>query len=60
MENSILEQLEFVTGHLSYNNVRYLFIRPEVIVSLHKQIEAELGPEKCAQIVSSAGNVGGA
>lgn len=59
MKNSILEQLEFETGHLIFKDVRYMFIRPEVIVTLHKGIEAEVGPEKCAEIMVSAGSVGG-
>ena len=60
MENSILERLEFETGRLMFKEVRYMFIRPEVIATLHKQLEAELGPEKCADIMMAAGNVCGA
>lgn len=60
MQNSILEQLEFETGRLIFKDVRYLFIRPEVIATLHQRIEAEVGPDKCAEIMMAAGNVGGA
>ncbi len=59
MENSILEQLTFETGHLNFKEVRYMFIRPEVIATMHKSMEAEIGPEKCAEIMMAAGNVGG-
>ena len=59
MENSIIEQLEFETGHLNYKGVRYMFIRPEVIATLHKLLEAEVGPEKCIEMLMAAGNVGG-
>lgn len=59
MENSILEQLIFEPGRLTFKEVRYLFIRPEVIATLHQAIAAEVGPEKCAEIMMAAGNVGG-
>ena len=60
MENSIIERLEFKTGYLLFKDVRYMFIRPEVIDTIHKRMEAELGPEKCAEIMMAAGDVGGA
>ena len=60
MDNSILQQLVFEPGRLTFKEVRYMFIRPEVIAALHKALEAELGPEKCADIMMAAGNVGGA
>nr|BAL57584.1 4-vinyl reductase 4VR [uncultured Chloroflexota bacterium] len=59
MKNSILEQLVFEPGRLVYKDVRYMFIRPEVIVTLQKALEAEVGPEKCGQMMMAAGNVGG-
>lgn len=59
MENAILNGLVFEPGRLLYEDVRYLFIRPEVIATLHKQIEAELGQEKCSEIMTTAGGVGG-
>ena len=59
MKNSILEQLTFETGHLNFKGVRYMLIRPEVIAALQKSLEAEVGPEKCAEMMMAAGNVGG-
>lgn len=60
MENTILNEIVFEPGQLLYKDVRYVLIRPEVLAGLQKQIEAELGLEKCAQILIAAGNVGGA
>lgn len=60
MENSILNELDFKPGYLLYKDVRYMLIRPEVIAILHQQLETELGPEKCVEIMMAAGNVGGA
>ncbi len=59
MKNSIIERMEFETGRLMFKDVRYMFIRPEVIATLHKRLEAELGPEKCTEIMMAAGDVGG-
>lgn len=60
MENSILTQLAFEPGRLTFKEVRYILIRPEVIAALHKGVAAEVGPEKCAEIMMAAGSVGGA
>lgn len=60
MQNSILEQLAFETGHLNYKGVRYMLIRPEVIATWHKALAAEVGPEKCAAMMMAAGMTGGA
>ncbi|MFQ5611905.1 MAG: hydantoinase B/oxoprolinase family protein [Anaerolineae bacterium] len=60
LENAILNELTFETGHLNYKGVRYMFIRPEVIATWQKGLEAEVGPEKCAEIMMAAGGVGGA
>ena len=60
MENSILNQLMFETGRLDFKGVRYMFIRPEVIATLQKSMEAEMGLEKCAEMMMAAGDVGGA
>ena len=46
MENSILEQLEFETGRLLFKDVRYMFIRPEVIATWQKALEVEVGSKK--------------
>lgn len=59
MQNSIIERLEFETGHLIFKDVRYMFIRPEVIISMQQAMEKELGPDKCVEIMMAAGNVGG-
>jgi predicted hydrocarbon binding protein len=59
MNNSIIERLEFETGRLIFKDVRYMLIRPDVLISLQKSIEAELGPEKCLKIMMAAGNLGG-
>lgn len=59
MDNSILNELMFEPGRLVFKEVRYLLIRPEVVASLHKALEAEVGPERCAAIMTAAGNVGG-
>jgi len=60
MENSIPNELEFEPGRLTYKDVRYMFIRPEVIAAWQKALETEVGPEKCAEIMMAAGGVGGA
>ena len=59
MKNSILEQLLIEPGRLSFKEVRYIMIRPEVIAGLQQAIETEVGPEKCANIMLAAGSVGG-
>jgi predicted hydrocarbon binding protein len=60
MENKILEELIFVRerGALLYEEVRYLLIRPETLVTLQKTIEKELG-EKASQILYQSGFQGG-
>jgi len=60
MENKILKDLCFVPekGGLFYKEVRYLLIRPEVLVTLQKEIEKELG-EKANRILFQSGFQGG-
>lgn len=60
MENKILKELFFdpEKGGLFYKEVRYLLIRPEVLVTFQKEIEKELG-EKAARILFLSGFQGG-
>jgi predicted hydrocarbon binding protein len=59
MNNSILDELQFETGRLTFKEVRYLLIRPETLAGIQKALEAEVGPEKGAEILFAGGNVGG-
>jgi predicted hydrocarbon binding protein len=61
MNNSFLEQLEYrpELGSLLFKGVRYLLIRPETLLALHRALEAELGPEKAGQLLFNAGYTGG-
>ncbi len=45
MDNSILTNLKFddTRGALLYNDVRYMLIRPETLISFHKATEEKLG-----------------
>jgi len=60
MENKILKHLSFNAekGGLYFNEVRYLLIRPEVLVTFQKEIEQELG-EKAQIILFRSGFQGG-
>ena len=60
MENKILKHLSFNAekGGLYFNEVRYLLIRPEVLVTFQKEIEQELG-EKAQLILFKSGFQGG-
>jgi predicted hydrocarbon binding protein len=61
MNKEILEQLNFVQekGGLFYEEVRYLLIRPETLITFQKAVERELG-EKANQILFESGFTGGA
>jgi len=61
-ENSVLDGLEYEasSGRLSYKGVRYLLIRPETLVAFQLAVEAEVGPEKCAELMQAGGFTGGA
>lgn len=61
-ENSVLDGLEYEasSGRLSYQGVRYLLIRPETLVAFQLAVEAEVGPEKCAELMQAGGFTGGA
>jgi len=60
MENKILKDLCFAPekGGLFYKEVRYLLIRPEVLVTFQKEIEKELG-ERADRILFKSGFQGG-
>lgn len=60
MENIILKHLDFDEGKggLFFQGVRYLLIRPEVLVTFQKEIEREL-PEKAERILFRSGFQGG-
>ncbi len=61
-ENSVLDGLEYEasSGRLSYKGVRYLLIRPETLVAFQLAVEAQVGPEKCAELMQAGGFTGGA
>lgn len=60
MENKILKDLIYDTekGGLFYKGVRYLLIRPEVLVTFQKEIEKDLG-ERAKSILFQSGFYGG-
>ncbi|MGQ9507962.1 MAG: V4R domain-containing protein [Thermodesulfobacteriota bacterium] len=60
VENKILKNLSFNAekGGLYFNEVRYLLIRPEVLVTFQKEVEEELG-EKANIILFKSGFQGG-
>src|SRR4030042_5955895 len=60
MENKILKDLCFAPekGGLFYKEVRYLLIRPEILVTLQKKIGKKLG-EKANRILFQSGFQGG-
>lgn len=60
--NSILADLIFQPdgGRLAFKDVRYLLIRPDTIVEFQKAVEAEVGAERCAEMMMAGGITGGA
>ncbi len=60
MKNEILKDISYdpERGGLFYKETRYLFIRPEVIITFQKEIEKELG-EKAHPILFKSGLCGG-
>lgn len=60
MENRILKDLRFdgEKGGLFFQGVRYLLIRPEVLITFQKEIEKEF-PEKAEKILFKSGFQGG-
>lgn len=60
-ENSILSSLAYdpESGALSFNEVRYMLIRPETLASLQASLESRVGPETAAEIFYAGGFTGG-
>ncbi len=60
MNNSILTELKFdpERGALLYNEVRYLLIRPETLISFQKAAEARLG-QGADELLYAGGFTGG-
>lgn len=60
MDNDILQGLEWDpdSGRLTFNQVRYLLIRPETLVDFQKAVEAELG-EQAGDLIYAGGFTGG-
>ena len=59
-DNEILQGLEWNPdgGRLTFNQVRYLLIRPETLVDFQKAVEAELG-ERAGEMIFAGGFTGG-
>lgn len=60
MSNEVLQELEWDAdgGRLTFNQVRYLLIRPETLVDFQKAVEAELG-ERAGELIYAGGFTGG-
>ncbi|HID63498.1 MAG TPA: hypothetical protein EYP49_12280, partial [Anaerolineae bacterium] len=60
-KNSILDNVQWDAdnGALTFKNVRYMLIRPDTVVDFQKAVEAEVGPEKCAEMMMAGGYTGG-
>lgn len=60
MDNEILRGLEWDAGRgrLTFNEVRYLLIRPETLADFQKAVEAELG-ERAGELIFAGGFTGG-
>jgi son of sevenless-like protein len=60
-DNSILENVQWSadSGAITFNDVRYMLIRPDTIVDLQKAVEAMVGPESCAGAMMAGGHTGG-
>lgn len=61
MENSILSELQWNAdgGALTFNDVRYLLIRPETLIAFQTSLEAEIGVERAGEILYAGGFAGG-
>lgn len=59
--NNILANLVFDegVGALSFKDVRYLLVRPDTIIDFQKAVEAEVGVERCAEMMMAGGITGG-
>ncbi len=60
MKNSILGNLEYDAdeGRITFNDVRYMVIRPDTVVDFQKAAEAEIG-ERVAEMMMAGGYTGG-
>jgi predicted hydrocarbon binding protein len=60
-ENRILAEMAYdgERGALCFQDVRYLLIRPETLVSLQAALEAEIGPARAGEILYASGYTGG-
>lgn len=60
MDNEILQGLEWDSegGRLTFNEVRYLLIRPETLVDCQKAVEAEMG-RRAGELIFAGGFTGG-
>lgn len=60
MKNDVLQGLEWDAdrGRLTFNQVRYLLIRPETLIGFQKAAEAELG-ERAGALLYAGGFTGG-
>ncbi len=60
-ENSILSALKWSAeaGALTFNDVRYLLIRPETLMEFQRAVEAEAGPDRAGELLYRGGFTGG-
>lgn len=61
MNNSILSQLQWnaEAGALTFQDVRYLLIRPETLAQFQQAVEAEVGAERAGELMYAGGFMGG-
>ena len=61
MNNSLLAQLQWnaEAGALTFQDVRYLLIRPETLVQFQQAVEAEVGAERAGELMYAGGFTGG-
>ncbi len=61
-ENTILSGLTYDAegGALTFNGVRYFLIRPETLIEFQKAVAAEVGVDKCSELIYRGGFAGGA
>ena len=58
--NSILDNVQWDAdrGAITFKDVRYMLIRPDTVVDFQKAVEAEAGPDKCAEMMMAGMAVG--
>jgi predicted hydrocarbon binding protein len=59
MGNEILDNLNYEAGRLTFEDVRYMLIRPDTVVDFQKAVEEMIGQEKCAEAMMAGGYTGG-